>query len=244
MFERMLDVIRDEGYVGCALADALRSPSPRRVAITFDDGTWGQFAYAAPALRARGMTATIYVTTDWVGRPGYMSWDDLRQIADQGISIQSHTRSHPFLSELDATRLRAELEESKAALDRELRQDTSEIALPGGDAPGRSLRHLIGDAGYRVVATSRWGMNQGVDSSDRSPRWIRRCTVRGDITREMACRFIAGDRWLALARRPREAALGGIRSGLGPTRYARWRRRLLDFVSRPSSSEPATPARP
>ena len=227
-FELVLDVIREGGYAGCSLEVARRSAGPR-VAITFDDGGHSQFEHAVPALRKRGMTATFFVTTDWVGRPGFVTWDELRQMAAWGMSIQSHTRSHPFLSELDEAALRAELTGSKAALDRELGQSTTELSLPGGDAPGRRLRRAFREAGYEVVAGSRWGVNRGRGQA-AADRFVRRCTVRGDVTREAAARVIAGDPWLALRRHPREAVLASVRRALGPTRYARWRRGLLDAV--------------
>jgi alkylhydroperoxidase/carboxymuconolactone decarboxylase family protein YurZ len=185
------------------------------------------FEYAMPALRARGMTATVYTVSGWVGRPGYMTWDQLRQIRDWGMSVQSHSQSHPFLSELDAPRLRTELLESKAALDRELGQDTAEIAFPGGDAPARGLRYLIGECGYRVAVGTRWGVNTHAPDPGR---FVRRCTVRGDITVEQARRFIGGDPWLSLTTNPREAALRTLWSTLGPSRYARWRRWFLDAL--------------
>lgn len=227
MFERMLDVIRDEGFRGCSLAEALRAPGTRRVAITFDDATRSQYEHAMPALRARGMTATVYAVPTWVGRPGYMSWDQLREIASWGMSVQSHSLSHPFLSECPRDALRTELGGSKAALDRELGQDTREIAFPGGDPPRRALREELAAAGYRVAVGTRWGLN--VDGrTDRG--FIRRCTVRGDIQPEDARRVVRGDPWLALVNHPREAVLRTLRAALGPTRYARWRRRLLDAV--------------
>lgn len=228
-FERMLDTIAATGHAGCSLAGALQERARPRVAITFDDGTRGQFEYAAPALRRRGMTATFFVVTDWVGTPGFMTWDELRQMTAWGMSIQSHSRSHPFLSELDAGALRTELAESKAALDRELKQNTSQIAFPGGDAPARSLQHLLAETGYTVAAGSRWGVNR--EPSGQAVARIRRCSMRADITTAAARRIIAGDRWLTIANYPREAALNGIRSTLGPTRYARWRRRLLDVLA-------------
>lgn len=233
MFELMLDTVRAEGYLGCSLEEALARPGERRVAITFDDATAGQFQHAMPALRARGMTATVYVATDWVGRPDFMTWDDLRQIADWGMSVQSHTKSHPFLSELGEVRLRFELGESKQRIDRELRQDTAEIAFPGGDPPARHLRHLLAECGYRTAVGTRWGLNE--DAGPGSG-FVRRCTVRGDVTPETARRYVQADPWLALAMHPKEFALRGIRSTLGATRYSRWRRRLLDLISRPAPS--------
>ena len=125
-FERMLDTIAGDGYVGCSLATAIDLRDRPRVGITFDDGRVGQFDHAVPALRRRNMTATFFVTTDWVGTPGFMTWDQLRQLTDWGMSVQSHTKSHPHLSELDYERLRSELAESKVVLDHALGQETTQ----------------------------------------------------------------------------------------------------------------------
>lgn len=235
-FEEMLDAIASGGYVGCSLADAQELRGRPRVAITFDDGTVGQFDHAVPALRARDMTATFFVTTDWVDTPGFMTWDQLRQLTAWGMSVQSHTRSHPHLSELDEESLRAELLDAKAALDRELGQETTEIALPGGNAPRPGLRRVLAESGYRVVATSRWGRNpeQGGRSGHGS-LWVRRCTAPRAPTPEHTRRILAGDGRLAFARYSREATLNGVRAVLGASRYHRWRRRVLDAVVRPTT---------
>jgi len=230
-FERWLDTIKDAEFAGCSVATAVATPDRRRVAISFDDGTRSQFDHAVPALRARGMTATFYVTTDWIGRPGYMTWDELRQLTAWGMSVQSHTRSHRFLSELSDDALRDELAGSKAVLDAELAQDTAELSFPGGNAPRRRWRVRLWEAGYRRVAGSRWGRNP----DDAPPsRWIRRCTARGSASPAEMRRVLAGDPWLTLTRYPREAALNGVRAALGASRYERWRRRVLDAF-RPGS---------
>ena len=229
-FELMLDTIAASGFRGCSVADALAAPGTPRVAITFDDGNAGQFEHAAPALRARGMSATFYVTTDWVGRPGFVTWDQLRQLKAWGMSVQSHSRSHPFLSELGAEDLRRELTESRARIDAELSQTTTEIAFPGGDPPARSLRRLLREAGFTVALGTRWGMNG--DGASDPLRPLKRCTVRGVTDRAWAERVIAGDAVLSIQNWPRESLLRSVRSSLGPTRYSRWRRWLLDRVSR------------
>jgi peptidoglycan/xylan/chitin deacetylase (PgdA/CDA1 family) len=173
------------------------------------------------------MTATIYAVTDWVGRDGFMTWDQLRAAVDCGMSVQSHSRSHPFLSELGLSALRDELLRSKDALDRELRQDTVEIAYPGGDSPRRAIRREIEAAGYRVRVGSRWGINT---DPLRAEREIRRCTARGAITVTDARRVVRGDSWLAASRVPVETVLRSLRATTGPSRYARWRRWALDRI--------------
>lgn len=229
-FEATLDVIAEAGYLGCSLATALEEVGRPRVAITFDDGTRSNFDFALPALRARSMTATFFITTDWVGQPGFMTWSELRELKSLGMSVQSHTRSHPFLSELDEASLRSELAGSKAELDRQLDQDTTQIGLPGGDSPRRALRHLLADCGYDVVAGSKWGVNDD-HSRVGGIRHVRRCTVRGRTPPTFARRVVSGDPWLALRRYPREATLAGIRSTLGAGRYSRWRRSFLDALA-------------
>lgn len=226
-FALMLDTIAAHGMAGCSLAEALASPGRRQVAITFDDATLGQYEHAVPALRARGMTATIYAVIEWVGRPGFMTWDQLREIKAQGISVQSHSWSHPFLSEQDAASLARELGGSKRRLDEELGQETTEIAFPGGDAPRRALQHLIAEAGYRTAVGTRWGVNDG---PPRPGAFVRRCTVRGGMTRALADQYVEASTALAWKNHPREIVLRTMRAQLGATRYARWRRQLLDAI--------------
>ena len=221
-----LDVIRNAGFRGCSIERARAICGTRRVAISFDDGYAGQFEHAFPALQERGMTATFFVTTSWIGTPGFLTWNQLREMNNAGMSIQSHTHTHPFLSELTMSRLLVELETSKEILDAQLGQQTDCIALPGGDAPKLRLQHLIGDCGYALVATSRWGVNESRQVAPATP-WIARCTVRGAPSKALFMQILTADLWLTFRRRMRGGVLRTIRSSLGPSRYALWRRRLL-----------------
>jgi len=231
-FSRQLDLIRAAGLTAGSVARALAPDGPR-VAISFDDGLRSDYERAFPALAERGMTATFFVVTDRVGTAGYVTWGELREMRAAGMSIQSHTRSHPFLSELAPGALRNELAGSKAALDDALDQDTDQLALPGGDAPRGRLRDLMTEAGYRVVATSRWGVNH--QGRAGVPTMVRRCTVMGDPDAERFRRVVDGHWLVGLRRRVREGVLGNLRAVVGPSRYATWRRRLLDAAHRPGA---------
>jgi peptidoglycan/xylan/chitin deacetylase (PgdA/CDA1 family) len=236
VFARHLSLVQELGLRGCSIADALAQPSVPRVAISFDDGDLGQATRAFPALAARGMTATFFVTTGWIGRPEYASWDQLREMRAAGMSIQSHTHSHPFLSELDEPALRDELRRSRDLLDDRLGQSTNMIAFPGGDPPRRDLRPLLAAEGYTVIGTSRWGRNSSVEGGE--PRYVRRCTVRGEMGDERFSAIARGDRWLGVKKELREGVLRFVRSSLGPSRYARWRRSALNLVGSRSVSQP------
>jgi peptidoglycan/xylan/chitin deacetylase (PgdA/CDA1 family) len=224
-FARQLSIIESLNLRGCSIAEALAQPVDA-VAISFDDGDLGQAIHAFPALVRHDMTATFFVTTTWIGRAKYASWDQLREMRAAGMAIQSHTHTHPFLSELDAPKLRDELRRSRETLDEQLDQRTNMIALPGGDAPAATLQGLLAEEGYDVVATSRWGRNRsGVGPP---PHYVNRCTVRGDPDPASFTAIVTGDPWLTLTKQTRERVLAFVRASLGPSRYARWRRRFLN----------------
>ncbi len=229
-FREQLDMIHEMGFEGRSLEEVLDGTAPGRIAITFDDADAGQYTHGFPELIKRGMTATFFVVTDWVGQSGYAGWDQLRKMKMAGMSIQSHTRTHPFLSNLDEGALRDELCASKSLLDAKLDQDTSTLAFPGGDPPRRSLRALVAAAGYRFVATSTWGVNR-VRWQSPEPRPVRRCTIRGEVASTRFRRILEGDRALGASRQARDGFLRMIRRALGPNRYAEWRRAFLNKIT-------------
>jgi len=90
--------------------------TPGMVSITFDDGYESTYTEAFPILKKYGYSATVYVITDLVGKPGYMTREQLRELADAGWEIGSHTTSHPHLTELTPCEVELELATSKAWL--------------------------------------------------------------------------------------------------------------------------------
>ena len=51
-------------------ARPLEDTGPGQVALTFDNGHLTHYAQVFPLLAERGMRATFFVTTDWVGQRG------------------------------------------------------------------------------------------------------------------------------------------------------------------------------
>ena len=93
----------------------------------------------------------------------------------------------------------------------------------------------ITDAGYRAVGTSIFGVNRirardGASGASARPLHVLRCTVRGDADATFIRRVLAADKSLFWRFRVKETALRHLRSSLGPTRYARWRRGFLNAV--------------
>lgn len=229
-FAAQLDRLIALGLAGVSLESMLaQTPIPafrRGVAITFDDGRADNFSEALPELVARSMSATFFVITSRIDSPGYVTWEQLREMRNAGMSIQSHTETHPFLSELAVVDVRRELTASRHALDEALSQRTTTLALPNGDPPRGWTAAEFGAVGFRWVASSEFGPNRGF------PWRIRRYTVRRSTTLDEFERFVRDLPSTFSSEGLRLRLLGRVRSLLGVSRYARLRRRVLRALGR------------
>ena len=90
------------------LPAAQAAPSPTVVSLTFDDGDADQMA-AEQTLKANGLVGTFYITTGWIGAPGYLSRDQLNTIRADGSEIGGHTVNHADLTQVPTTEARAQI---------------------------------------------------------------------------------------------------------------------------------------
>jgi|LSQX01.1.fsa_nt_gb peptidoglycan/xylan/chitin deacetylase (PgdA/CDA1 family) len=75
--------------------------SERAFSIIFDDAKIGVYTEAFPMMRQYGLVGTVAVITSKVGTPGYMTWEQLQELADAGWEIASHSVDHPDLRAAD-----------------------------------------------------------------------------------------------------------------------------------------------
>ncbi|PSC05428.1 polysaccharide deacetylase [Alsobacter soli] len=90
-----------------------------------------------------------------------LDWDGLRRLAaDPLIAVGAHTMTHPMLAKHDAAVARAEIAESRAAIERELGQAVRHLAYPVGDPTSAGPREfaMARELGFRSAVTTRPGM--------------------------------------------------------------------------------------
>ena len=162
-FAGFLADLKDDGWEVIDLERFLRALAtpetlPTRSALlTFDDGYSSMRRVTLPLLRCFEVPAVLFVPTDYVGGRNTFDagaepdepicdWDDLRELARGGVSIQSHAASHRRFSELSAREREEEVVRSKEVLEEHLGTPCRVIAFPYGD-PGPS-----DDPGALVIA--------------------------------------------------------------------------------------------
>ena len=147
------------------IAEALRTGKPlpdRTVAITIDDGYVSTYTEAWPRLKAAGFPFTLFISTDYIdGRVrGYMSWDQIREMAKADVEIGGHGAAHGHFPEMTREQIRTDLERSNRRYREELGTVPTTFAYPFGEI-SVPAREAVRAAGY----TAAFGQHSGVAES-------------------------------------------------------------------------------
>lgn len=166
LFEQQLIYLRDHKYTTITPAQLSRdirmgttTPTMKPVMLTFDDGWENQYRYAYPLLKKYHMVATFYVYTKPINNHKliYLSWGQLTEMSDAGMTIGSHTISHPLFKNLSPADIQKEIAGGKATLEQNLKKPVLYFAQPFGYS-NLAIEKIIKDAGY----LSARGTHKGV----------------------------------------------------------------------------------
>ncbi|CAG1010348.1 hypothetical protein ANRL4_04177 [Anaerolineae bacterium] len=223
-FRQQMEHLAASGYRSLDLDELLADgPGTKGVIITFDDGWDNNYSAAWPILDALGLTATIFLVSGFMGQPGYLTWDQVRDLAYAGVSIQSHTVSHRPLGLLTDGEIRSELEDSKKTIEDRIGRAVHHISMPQGVFDSRVI-NLARQAGYRSVSTSE----PGVRHTTGTPAVISRINVSAKYDLPTFGRIIDGDSSLLLPMILNKKAKNFVKSLVGYGTY----RKLYRFCYR------------
>lgn len=157
---------------------------PHPVVLTFDDDSAGHYRTVFPLLAAHGFTAVFFIDTVGVGKPGRLTWDQLREMQAAGMQIGSHTETHVDLPGIGGRRLAAETTGARTRLEKELGVPVADFSYPSGHYDKQTLRAVAG-AGYRDAVTT----HHGRVTPGRDPFQWPRVRINGsDTLREFAAK--------------------------------------------------------
>ena len=107
----------------------------RSVIISIDDAYSSVFKYAWPILKKHNLPFTLFVSTDVIDNktPGYMSWEEIRILRDNGVTIGSQTKSHPHMYNLNQDQIDYELSQSNERFVKEIGSKPKIFAYPYGE---------------------------------------------------------------------------------------------------------------
>jgi len=219
-FRNQISFIQADGWRAVNVTDSFSQPESPAVVITFDDGCETDLLCAAQMLKEANFGATFYITVGFLGKPGYLSASQLRQLSDQGFEIGCHSWNHPYLTDIDSNELQREIGDAKMRLEEITGRKVDHFSCPGGRWDDRAVK-VAQDSGYLTFATSRTHAN----TPTTDPFALGRVPVMRSTELKTLAAICRGQglRQMSLANSARETA----RNLLGNSAYDRIRAVML-----------------
>lgn len=183
-FEKQMQYLQENGYKTISLTELNQGIEENRftdeklVVITFDDARRGVYTDGFPVLRKFGFTATIFVVPTWVDgeNPGdlenyskFMSWDELRKLANSGFEVGSHTNSHRNLVKVNENVLFEEISNAEKRIRQKLGIEVQHFSYPYGEFDQRSL-DLV-KSKYKTTLTITKGFSK--EKGKLARQWVQ-----------------------------------------------------------------------
>lgn len=185
-FAQQMKYLHDHGYytptwetVSNGLASATSDRTGKPVVITFDDGYADFYREAFPVLQRYGFTATVFVVSGFLKpervsfkRTECLNLSEVRELHSCGMTIGSHTVSHPELKRLSVGEVESELSGSKQALEDAVGAPITTFAYPYAFPEAnrgfvRTLEGLLQECGYELGVTTILGT-----AKPQASRWF------------------------------------------------------------------------
>jgi peptidoglycan/xylan/chitin deacetylase (PgdA/CDA1 family) len=166
-FKAQLLHLRRCGLLGVSVQELLRAMSQGNakglIGLTFDDGYYNFLQVALPILERFGFSATVFVVpgmlggeNSWCYKPqlNLLSAKDIREVAERGMEVGSHSMSHLRLSSgLEPELLDHEIVASRETLAKMLDKEIQGFCYPYGNVDNTTAQ-IVRRAGYAYACGS------------------------------------------------------------------------------------------
>ena len=151
LFIEHLSVAEKEGF---SVVEQI-TESENQLMICFDDGWRGLYDHK-DLIIARGIHPTVFIAVDLIGRPGYLTENEIKELHSAGFRFQCHSWSHNDLTSFTGADLEKELSGSRQMLEDIFGWPFDCICYPMGRYSDEVYDGCL-KAGYRLQYTSICG---------------------------------------------------------------------------------------
>lgn len=183
IFEDQMQALSQRGYhtitptqLRQAILQGLQLP-PKTVIITFDDGNQDNYEYAFPIMQKYGFIGAIYIVANRLRAEGFLSAEQLQEMAAAGWEIGSHSMTHTDLTDVFAHKIREELLDSRLRLEHEIGVEVRSFAYPFGSFASE-LASRVENYGYWTAM----GLGKKTLHDKNTIYYLDRLTIYGTMT--------------------------------------------------------------
>ncbi len=138
IFEDHINLIKSENLEFENIKDFnlnfYKNKDKKKILITIDDAFSSFYNHAWPFLKKNNIPFVLFVSTEPVGKKGYMSWDEIIEIENSGIGyIGNHSHSHEYLIDYNFQDFKKDIDKSIAIFNEKLGYNPEYFSYPFGE---------------------------------------------------------------------------------------------------------------
>jgi hypothetical protein len=101
------------------------------------------------------LVTSLDVELDEEKLPQMLTWEQVKEMSDNGITFGAHTLSHPMLTKIPLEDARKEIAESKRVLEEKTQKPVKYFAYPYGTETdfNEDIKNIVKDSGYACALT-------------------------------------------------------------------------------------------
>ena len=128
----------------------------KAVMLTFDDGYKNHYDNAFPILKKYNAKGVFFIISSKPDNDSnYANWNQLKEMADNGQEIASHTVSHLNLVNFSKAEIKSELEISKNTIEKKIGKPVISLCYPAGKYNERVIE--VAKENYLFARTTKLG---------------------------------------------------------------------------------------
>ena len=144
VFEKQMQMIKEKKYKfenpGVFQKNIDIPKSEKKILITIDDAFTSFYEHAWPFLKKNQIPFILFVSTQPVGKNGYMTWDQIKEIEKESFAfIGNHSHTHEYLIDFSLDEFKKDIDESIKIFKKELGYNPVFYSHPFGEY---SLEHI------------------------------------------------------------------------------------------------------
>jgi peptidoglycan/xylan/chitin deacetylase (PgdA/CDA1 family) len=106
----------------------------KSILLTIDDGFSSFYENAWPYLKNKKIPFILFISTREIGKNGYMTWDQIREVQKSKIGIiGNHSHTHDYLVDMDKEKINYDIDQSIKILKKELGYNPNYFSYPFGE---------------------------------------------------------------------------------------------------------------
>ena len=126
--------------------------------LTIDDGFLSFYENAWPVLKKKKIPFILFVSTREVGNYGYMTWNQIKEIASSElVTISNHSHTHDYMVDWDNKKIKLDLTTSISIFEKELGYSPIVFSYPFGEY-SNNFKNIVSELNFKYA----FGQHSGV----------------------------------------------------------------------------------